>query len=407
MLRYALHLIYLHQHFSTPKGSTGNRSYAFARALVEKGHQVTVLCGSYGGGVTGLGSGFDHGGVRVGVVEGIQVVEFQLSYSNRLGLFTRAKLFLQYSLKSIKYLRMQRFDLLYATSTPLTVAIPALFAKFVLGKRYIFEVRDLWPELPVAMGVIGNPFLIFLLRMLEKLAYRFASVVVGLSPGMINGIEGVGARRSLMIPNGCDEPPAIRTDIRSLFHLNSDDFVAVFAGTHGVANGLDQLVLLADEIQSRGITDIKILLVGDGKLKEGLKRSAAGLDTIIFADPIPRLELLSALGTASVGLQILANVPAFQYGTSPNKFFDYLSVSLPVICNYPGWVSDIISEHECGVTVPTRDIEAFADILVSLRDDPTKVATFRQNCAPVAEMFSRLSQSAAFVALIEEEANLA
>ena len=141
--------------------------------------------------------------------------------------------------------------------------------------------------------------------------------------------------------------------------------LVLFVGTHGIANGLDSVLDAARELNIRKRSDIKFLLIGEGKLKQSLVDRAAseGLTNIIFHDPVEKSKLAGLMSSADVGLQILANVPVFYYGTSPNKFFDYISAGLPVLNNYPGWLSDLIEENDCGFSVPPENAAAFADAL--------------------------------------------
>jgi len=152
-------ILYFHQHFSTPKGSAGIRSYAMAQSLIRNGHQVTIVCGSFGAGQTGLTEPFKNG-VRQGNVDGIDIIEFELPYSNSLSFLKRILIFLSFAFKSIKVAFTEHYDVLFATTTPLTAGIPGVFAKWLRRKPFVFEVRDLWPELPKAMGVIKNPIVL-------------------------------------------------------------------------------------------------------------------------------------------------------------------------------------------------------------------------------------------------------
>ena len=161
-----MRVLYLHQHFTTPQGSAGIRSYQFAKKLIEHGHTVTVLCGSHKVGNSGLTCPFKKGW-RKGVVEGINVVEFDLKYSNTLNFYQRVIVFIRYIFLCIVHGYKVPFDIVFATSTPLTVSIPAIILKLFKHKTFIFEVRDLWPELPVALAVIKNPVIIFGLKALE------------------------------------------------------------------------------------------------------------------------------------------------------------------------------------------------------------------------------------------------
>lgn len=362
-----MRILYFHQHFSTPKGSAGIRSYQMARNLVRNGHQVTMVCGSYGEGNTGLETPFVNG-KRVGQVDGIDIVEFDLAYSNTDGFFKRTQIFLKFAIKSIGIALREDYDVVFATTTPLTAGIPGIFARWLRRKPFIFEVRDLWPELPKAMGVIKNPIVLWAMSCLEWMSYRSAHRCIGLSPGIVEGIaaRGVSRDKIALIPNGCDIE--IFGEVKEAWRpegVAADELLAIFAGTHGYANGLHAVIDAATELQRRGRSDIKIALVGSGKLKPQLQEEAEqrGLKNLIFHEPVPKQQLVGLMASADIGLQILANVPAFYFGTSPNKFFDYISAGLPVLNNYPGWLASLINEADCGYVVPPEEPSLFADAL--------------------------------------------
>jgi glycosyltransferase involved in cell wall biosynthesis len=398
-----MHILYFHQHFSTPLGATGIRSYEMAQALRRAGHEVTMVCGSYGVGDTGLNGPFVRGR-REGLVEGLRVIEFQLSYSNSDGFLTRSKTFAQFALGSIGIAMRGRYDLLFATTTPLTAGIPGIFARWLRRKPFVFEVRDLWPELPRAMGVITSPVLLALMSVLEWASYRSAHRLIGLSPGICQGIRkrGVANNRILMVPNGSDlcifddkavvpwRPEGVR----------EGDLMAIFTGTHGLANGLDAALDAAAVLQTRGRNDIKLVLVGDGKLKPQLKARAQeeGLKNVLFLDSVGKARLAQLMAAADLGMQILDNIPAFYYGTSPNKFFDYIAAGLPVLNNYPGWLADLINESGCGFPVPPNDPEAFANALICAADDRGALAKMSLSARDLAaNRFDRARLAAQWV----------
>jgi glycosyltransferase involved in cell wall biosynthesis len=338
-----------------------------ARRLIANGHQVTMVCGSYGGANSGLDIPFGNG-VRRGKVDGIDIVEFDMRYSNKDRFFKRGVTFLKFAVRSTALIFTENYDLIFATSTPLTAGIPGVVGRWLKGKPFVFEVRDLWPELPREMGVIKNPLVLTLMGWLEWSCYRSARRLVGLSPGIVSGIarRGVPLNRIAMIPNGCDLD--IFSGPRESWRpdgVSSTDFMAVFTGTHGIANGLDAVVDAAVELKRRECGNIKIVLIGDGSLKRDLiaRVKREGLTNVIFHPPVDKIRLAGLLQGVDLGLQILANVPAFYYGTSPNKFFDYLAAGLPVLVNYPGWLADMIAEHQCGITVQPDDPVSFADAL--------------------------------------------
>ena len=382
-------VLYFHQHFSTPKGAVGIRSYEMARRLVARGHQVTMVCGSYGGGETGLELSF-IGGKRRGTVEGIDIIEFNLAYSNSDGLIKRAMTFAKFALRSIGLALTERYDLVFATTTPLTAGIPGIFARWLRGKPFVFEVRDLWPELPKAMGVIHNPLVLGAMSLLEWASYRSAQRLIGLSPGIVEGIfkRGVPRERITLVPNGCDLG-IFAGDVEPWRpeQIKPDDLLAIFAGTHGMANGLDAVLDAAAELKQRGRNDIKLLLIGQGKLKTALQARAQreALDSVVFHEPVNKSRLAGLMASTDVGLQVLANVPAFYFGTSPNKFFDYIAAGLPVLNNYHGWLAGMIRDHKCGYAVPPENPQAFADALEQAASDRTTAKEMGRRGRELAE----------------------
>jgi glycosyltransferase involved in cell wall biosynthesis len=299
--------------------------------------------------------------------------------------------------------------LLFASSTPLTAGIPGIFASLLRRKPFVFEVRDLWPELPREMGVITNPVILWAMSVLEWLSYHTAKGCVGLSPGIVRGIvrRGISESKVAMVPNGCDLElfnPAREESLRPE-GARPEDFLAVFTGAHGMANGLDAVLDAAVELKKKGRFDIKLVFIGDGKLKPALMKRAKddGLDNCLFMDPVPKLKLTAYLRGADAGLMILANVPAFYYGTSPNKFFDYIAIGLPVLNNYPGWLAGMIEAHKCGIAVAPENPVAFAEALMAMANDRELTRQMGRNGRNLAEKdFNRVDLGNRLVNYLEK-----
>ena len=369
-----MRILYFHQHFTTPNGNGGTRSYEFAKYFASINIDVTIICGTYIGGNSGLEGDFIKG-KREGHVDGFKVVEFHIPYSNKDSFLQRAIKFLLYSIKSTKLVFSIDHDIVYCTSTPLTAAIPGLISKYFRKKQFIFEIRDLWPDLPIAMGIIKNPLIKALLGYLEVISYHKSDLLIGLSPGIADGIaKKLKVFKPIkMIPNGCDSYIFENAPTNwSHQEISNTDFIATYTGTHGLANGLDVVIDAADYLRKHNIENVKIVLVGNGSQKDRLKLMALNkkVTNILFLDPVSKNEVSAILARANVGLQLLSDIEEFYYGTSPNKFFDYIASELPVITNYPGWVADLISKHNMGYTAEANNGISLAQTIIKASQDP-------------------------------------
>lgn len=380
-------IAYLHDYFTTPKGSSGTRSYEFSKRLVECGHEVSILCTNH--------DRFFHEkkaftrDIRELSIDGFKVIQFNVPYSNKLSFNQRMIAFLKQSYLSVKYLVKNDFDIVYASSPPISSGLTAIIYKIFKRKKIIFEIRDSWPEVPIKLKVLKNPVIIFLSKILEKLIYNFSSAFVVLSPGAGERIRELGFKKKeiVLIPNGCDTDFFKPVILKSFGNIN-----AVYFGAHGYANGLDYVINFSKWLKENKTDkdiEINIHLIGDGMLKENLILEASNnnIDNIFFHDPVPKSDLPLYLKKikANVGLQLLRNEKVFYYGTSPNKFFDYLSLGLPVINNYQGWVADMISKNKLGFFVSHDSFDKLyeAFILLSHKDTQLECSKNARNFAEI------------------------
>jgi glycosyltransferase involved in cell wall biosynthesis len=397
-------VLYFHQYFITPAQAGGTRSYEMAQQLIRREHTVTMVCGEavkLNLPVTKIKN------VYRGNIDNIDVIQIALPYSNKDNLLKRTITFLRFAWKGIQIALKEEYDVLFATSTPLTAGIPGIMTKIFRKKKFIFEVRDLWPELPRALG-LKNLFLIAGMSFLEWLTYHKADACIGLSPGICTGIKKRSQKGKpiAMIPNGCDLElfNSLKREQFPLAGIKSTDTVAIFTGMHGVANGLDAILDGAAELKKMQRNDIVLIFIGDGKQKKHLIERAQNenLHNCFFYDPIPKLEFGRIVASADIGLMVLSNIPAFYYGTSPNKFFDYIASGLPILNNYPGWLADMISENHLGIIVPPNDPIAFAQGIIELTDNTIYRKQAGMNARKFAEeQFSRKYLSDELVTFLE------
>ena len=386
--RRALRILYLHQHYSRPTGSTATRSFLAARALAEAGHAVTLACGRYDGAETGLTGPF-RAGARRGAPDGFQVVEFDIACANAQTLAARSRAFLHYAAAASRLALRGGWDLVVASSTPLTVAIPALLARRLRGVPFVFEIRDPWPELPRALSAAGGGVPGPVLAAMERLAdaaCRRAAAVVALTEGMAATAIAHGAdpRRVKVLPQGADldlfgphvapwRPEGVPRQA----------VLAVYAGAHGAANGLDQLLDAAARLRGSAA---HLLLVGTGARKPALAaRAAAEALPVTFLDPLPKPRLAALLAGADIALLCLAPVAEFAELSAPNKLAEGLAAGRPVIANVPGRAARLLAEGGCGVAVPPGDAAALAAALRELAGDPARRAAMGRAARHLAE----------------------
>ncbi len=325
-----------------------------------------------------------------------------------LGYGQRMVAFLLFALASvIAVLRVERPDVVFATSTPLTIGIPGMIASRWHRVPLVFEVRDLWPEAPLQMGALRHPALILAARWLERTIYRHSRHIIALSPGMRQGIldTGVPPEKVSVIPNAAD---------LDLFHplrdgrcwrerLGHPSFLALYFGTMGEANDLQQVIEAARILQTQGRDDILIVLVGQGRQRPQLEDKTRDyqLRNVCFLDPLPKTEVADLVAAADVCLTIFKAIPVLAT-CSPNKLFDALAAGKAVIVNTPGWLQQLVETHQCGRYARAGDPADLAAQITYLCDHPDFTQHAGQQARYLAEQqFDRRQLAAAALTILQ------
>lgn len=384
-----MRILYFHQHFTLPSGYHPARSARLACALAGLGHKVCV--------VSGFGQGGDGGTVlpfatwyRRSLRTGYCVAQSEIKYSNYMEPASRTKSFLLYALLSLSFALRSRANIVFATSTPLTVVFPMLCAKVFLGAKCVFEARDRWPKALVALNAVSAR-VARILGFLELSAVLSADVTVGVAPGAVAGFRELGKRprKMFLVPNFSVREELITN--ASDRTKNFEEILVVYFGAHGYANGLDALLHAAKQVYCVA-KHIKFILVGDGSQKDRLISIAQKekVLNIAFIDPVPAVRLQTIFMQADIAVHCLAPGAGGGDSASPNKIFEAMSAGLPVVTNWRGWLSKRIVEAGAGVIV---DVEAFASTVVELaRDDQRRAEMGRRGKLLAASEFSALEQ---------------
>ncbi|MCQ9350457.1 glycosyltransferase family 4 protein [Corynebacterium sp. 5QC2CO] len=359
-----MRITYIHQHFVLPGEPGGSRPYEFARRMAAAGHEVTMICGR--------DEAMDK------TVDGIHVRRLAIPYRNEMSKRERIVSFLNFLVRASAVAARVPADVIYASSTPLTVAVPGIVAKFTQRAPLVAEIRDLWPEVPIKLGYLNNPVAIFLAKQLEKAFYAASSEVVALSPSMADGVKEVAPKKRVtVIPNASDfERFDVPAEQRAAFRKEQgwgDDVVAVYAGGFGMSYQLEWLVDLAAQLRRDGVENVRFVLLGQGSDSDALYQRAenAGLDAdAMFLGRQPKEDVAKYVSAADIALSPLRDDPCLE-GNSLNKVFDAMAASRPVVFNHGGWLEEAATEHDAGWRL-SRDIptaaKRFAEI-VSDRDE--------------------------------------
>jgi len=373
-------ILYIHQYFKTPSEPGGTRSYWIAQALLKRGHEVVMISSS---------NKFKDNKVSK-KIDGIEVIYIKEEYNQNMSILRRLKSFVSFMLKSSSTaLKQKDVDLVFATSTPLTVGFPALIMKWFKKIPYIFEVRDLWPEVPIQMGAMKNKFLRALAVKFEKTIYRNAQHVIALSPGMRDGVvKFIDKDKTSMIPNmsKVDQffPRAKNEEFAEKIGLKSDTFKLVHFGALGLANGADSIIESAKLLKSDDT--IEFVFIGGGSTEKQLKERCKeyGLTNVLFLGKFSMKETSEIVNICDVSMVSFKDIPIL-YTNSPNKLFDSLSAAKPIIVNSAGWTKELVEKEKCGFYVdPNKPVE-LVDKIKLLQQSPDLVAKMGVNSRILAE----------------------
>lgn len=395
-----MRILYFYQYFSTPKGSWGTRVYEFAKNWVAAGHEVTVVTSVYYKSDLKTERVLDER-----IIDGIRVKIINLAIDNRHSFYRRVFSFLAFSLISVWYALTLPADVVVASSGPITVGLPGLVARYLRGRRLVFEVRDLWPQGVVELGVLKNGLVKWLAYRFEALCYSAASLIVALSPGMQRDIERrFKYDKVISVPNSANLALfATQADGSKLPEVFNKRKVAIYTGNIGEVNNSKLLLETAIELQKRGETQITLLLVGDGQQKEELRRRAVelGLSNFQILGLVPKEELVAMLQHSVASLITYRPAPILET-SSPNKLFESLAAGVPVLNTLKGWTREMIEEHQCGFGVEYDDPRALADRLQQLAHDPQLVRDMGERARVLARSFDKDLLAARMLDAIEK-----
>jgi glycosyltransferase involved in cell wall biosynthesis len=377
-IAFFMKVIYVHQYFRTPDQGGAVRSYHLAKGLADAGIGVEMI-------TTHDSPDYDQRWI-----DGIRVHYLPVYYDQKLGFLRRVWAFWQFVTKAKKLLKiLPRPDLLYITSTPLTTGMIGLWVKKTMAIPYIFEVRDLWPEAPIQVGVIRNPVTKSLLYFLEKRIYLQAMSLVALSPGIAAHLQKISPQREVaLIPNFSDLgsffPKEKNQKLAEQLGLSAGLTVA-YTGALGRVNAVEELLELAEISQNRG-KSWNFLIMGTGSYEPGLRDyvEETQLKNVRFIPFGPKEMVNEVLSLADFAWISFSHLPVLKTN-SPNRFFDALAAGKAIMVNHKGWVYELVKTHELGISCLPGKMEAAFSNLEKLEKNPSELDRLGRNSRKLAE----------------------
>lgn len=398
-------LLLIHQAFVGPNQPGGTRHFELASHLVGHGDSVAIVASdlSY---LTGQKTSTGGGLVSHEQIGDIRVLRAYTYPTLHKSFAWRVFSFVSFMLTSAwAGWRAGKPDLVMGTSPPLFQAVSAWLVSVLRRRPFLLEIRDLWPEFAIEMGVLTNPILIRMSRWLEGFLYARATHLLVNSPAYRDYLikKGISPAKVSLIPNGVDPamfPPEEQgRQFRQGLNLE-DKFVITYAGALGMANDIGTILRAADRL--RDMPRIHFVMVGDGKERVRLEQQAQemGLSNVTFAGSRPKNEMAQVLAGSDACVATLQNIPLFST-TYPNKIFDYMAARRPTILGIDGVIRAVVEAAEAGIFVPPGDDVRLAEAARYLSEHPDEArAMGERGRAHVVEHFNRHQQAADFAELV-------
>lgn len=373
-------ILLVHQYYRTPEEGGAIRSYYIARHLAKLGHNVHVI------------TAYNEKKYTVKEEGNITLHYLPVYYTNHLTFWSRIHAFYRFVRKAIRLIHaLQPADFSYIITTPLSTGIIALYAKIRLKIPYAFEVGDLWPDAPVALGILNNTLLKKTAYFLERTTYKNAELLIALSPDIKQAIEAkVPGKNVEVITNMADinffDFSAKKDELVEKYGVK-DRFVIAYAGTVGIANHLEYLLDVADHTQKQN--QLHFIIAGSGANWQKMKAEAAArnIQNITFKDSISKQGVKEILNVADAVYISFKDVPVLASG-SPNKLFDGLAAGKLIIINFGGWVKALLDQNQCGFSYPPEKPEIFSDKLLPYIQDENRLRQAQANAHKLALQFT-------------------
>lgn len=372
-MKRTINLLVLTHYFPPEVNAPAIRTFEHALSWVQNGVDVTILTNIPNHPHGRIFSGYENTGTRLNM-QGIDIVRLKTFPTPNAGFSKRILNYIIYMVRAVWYGRkVKNADVIFASSPQFFCGVAGALLSKILNKPFVLEIRDIWPESIIAVGLLRNKFLIWILEHLEKWMVQTARQVVVVTKGIENHVKYLGHKEVLFIPNGVTVSnfvPDQKSEIR-------EKIVIAYFGTIGLAHDVKNLVDAARHLENRG--DIKFIIAGDGSEREDIISRSKGLSNVTIYPLLPHDELLTLLKKIDIGIVSLKDEDLFR-GALPSKIFEYLAMEKPIILSVPeGEATALIRRYNCGLTIPPENANRLVDAIVKYANDPDLVLLHGRN----------------------------
>ncbi len=379
-------ILYITQYFYPEVGATQNRALEMVSHLATSGHQVTVLTEFPNHPLGIIPKRYQFKLFEREKYSGIEVIRCFVKASPNKNFFNRILFYFSFMVSSFiagMKLKGRKYDLIYATSPPLPVGLSAYMLSRLRQAKFIFEIRDLWPESAIAMGELKNRKGIQLSEWVERICYKNANKIVVVTQGIHNRLtqRGIDSDKLWIIPNGANVETFIFSAENDLFKKElgyQGKFIILYAGIIGLAQGIETLVEVAKLLKDNG--KILFLFVGEGPLKKELLRlqESYELDNLRVIGQMPGKEVFRYTAAADVCLVPLKKADIFK-SALPSKMFDAWACGRPIILTVDGEAREHLNKANAGIYVNPEDHVGIKEAIIHLFNNPGLCQEYGRN----------------------------
>lgn len=377
-------IIVVYQYFGTPNGSWSTRIYELTKRWVNSGNEVTVITSPYD-----KSDIRPQGYISKQKIDGINLIVIDSGDSNRFSILKRVFRAITFSIISSLYAIFTKGDILITSSGPITVGISGLLTKLFTSKKWIFELRDLWPDGGIEMGLIKGRLVIQMSRVFEKLIYQKADFIVTASDGQKQALiqKGLEPEDIGIIYNASDNElfgKFLNLTAKDVDYISGRNYF-LYVGSLGFIHNVSYIIDAANILKSLN-SDILIILIGDGNEKLLLQEKVRefNINNVLFLGQMPKKSITPWLSNC-VGTLFTTLNNSVLNTSSPNKVFDSFAASKPVIQTTEGWLKELFIEYNCGINVDPSNPREMANAMIKYIKDEDLAIQHGLNAKILAE----------------------